>query len=152
MKRRSDPLILAGTPAEASDVRYASGFVALDAVIYVQVGKRRYMVVPPLELGRARAESGGRVTIFTPDELGLTRAQRRSPAGWAVGLLKTLKLKQVAVSPMCPVVYTDAWRKAGFRVTVSREGLFPSGPRNPRPKCATSQPRRGTPRRLCEPR
>lgn len=117
-------LLLIGGAADAVDVRYACGFTAPDPFLFLQRGGQRHLLVSLLELGRASA-LGGNIQCHTPDSLGLAKSARRHLGKQAAGLLKHLGLKQVKVSPVCPVGIVRDLEKAGIRVLVKQPPLFP---------------------------
>ncbi|MDF3128394.1 Xaa-Pro peptidase family protein [Kiritimatiellaeota bacterium B1221] len=117
-------LLLVGGGADAVNVRYACGFTAPDPFLFLQKGAERHLLVSMLELGRATALGEG-VHCHTADSLGLKAAARKSLGKQAAGLIKHLGLKQISVSPVCPVGLVKDLEKAGLRVQVMRKPLFP---------------------------
>lgn len=124
MKKSTDAILLVSTADEAPNVFYASGFHAPDPVVFLKRGRRRCLVVPPLEVGRARQTTRG-VTVRTPRQLPLKEGEARSLAGWATALLRAEELKKVTVSPGCPVQVVRRLEAAGIRVAVAEGVVFP---------------------------
>jgi Xaa-Pro aminopeptidase len=124
MKKSTDPILLVSTTDEAPNVFYASGFHAPDPVLFLKRGKKRYLVVPPLEAGRARQTTRG-VMVRTPRQLPLKEGEARSLAGWAAALLRAEGVKKVIVSPGCPVQMVRKLEAGGTRVTVADGAVFP---------------------------
>ena len=124
MKKSTDAILLVSTTDEAPNVFYASGFVAPDPVLFLKQGRRRILVVPPLEAGRARQTTRG-VIVRTPRQLPCEEGEARSLSGWALALLRAERLKKVTVSPGCPVRVVRALEAAGIRVAVAEVAIFP---------------------------
>jgi len=124
VKKLTSPILLIGSSREASDVRYATGFTPLDPVVYLQHARKRFLVVPALEMGRAKQTARG-VTVLTPSELNLSAKERRKVSAWVWGLLKRHQLKRVVVSSTFPLGIADALKKREIRVQWSAESLFP---------------------------
>lgn len=123
-KKLTAPVLLIGSSCEASDIKYASGFHPLDPVVFLDLGRTRYLVVPALELGRAQQETN-RVRVVTPEQLPLTGKQRRSLSGWALGVLRQAGVRHVCVSPFFPLALADRLRKSKIRITVSHGPVYP---------------------------
>jgi hypothetical protein len=85
MKKLTGPLLVMGSAGERADLLYASGFSALDPVVFLQHGRQRMLVVPVLELGRAREETRrlyypGLGGVRIEDTVLITRQGYRCPA------------------------------------------------------------------------
>ncbi len=113
-----------GSPRETPDIRYRLGFCVPDPVVYLERAGRRYLVVALLDREEARAQAPG-LRVFLPGELNITRAQRGSLSGWAVGLMRTLNLRAARIAAEFPVRAADALRRAGVRLDVVEGALFP---------------------------
>jgi len=109
---------------EGSDVRYACGFHAVDPVVLLIEPKRRTLIVPMLEAGRAKAEAPG-TRVFTPEALRIPKRQRGDLSAWALAAARGAGVRRVRVSRWFPSGMLDDLRKAGIRVGVSREPLLP---------------------------
>ncbi|MBN1268263.1 MAG: aminopeptidase P family protein [Kiritimatiellae bacterium] len=116
--------LLVGSSYHFADIRYASGFHAPDAVVFLQHRGRRILVVPPMEYGRARREAAG-VDVRTSESLGIPHGRRRRLSEWVLGLLRQEKVRTVEVAPTFPVGVADRLRRAGVQVNVARGPLFP---------------------------
>jgi Xaa-Pro aminopeptidase len=122
--RLTAPLLLIGSPGDPSDLRYKTGFVAVDPMVFLDAGPRLFLVVPALELGRAK-KCAPAAEVFVPQELKIPKTKRRHVDEWALGLVRHLGLRRVAVAPTCPVGVCDRLRKAGVRVSVTDEAPYP---------------------------
>ena len=86
-------MLLLGT-TDAASIRYATGFAAPEATVYVRWQGGHYLVVSVLEMGRAQAEAQG-VTLLSPLDLKLPRRERRNLSAWAAALLARLRCRRV---------------------------------------------------------
>ena len=128
MKKLTRPILLVGTPETTPDLPYATGFWAPDPVVALCDGQRRELVVSELEQGRAEQLASGRrgLHVHTPGSLGLEGRKRRRLSQWALALLRAAGAKAVLVSPSFPHGVAVALEKAGIRVQVAKDALFPS--------------------------
>ena len=120
----TESILVIGSPSEWADCRYASGFAAVDPMVFMRHGGRDYLVVPLLELGRAKQESP-RAKVYVPQELGIPKNRRRSVADWALGLARKLRVRRVTVSPMFPAGVLRRLEQGGVRVRLAKAPLFP---------------------------
>jgi len=125
MKKLTGQVLLVGTPSELADLRYASGFSAVDPVVYLHAPRHRLLVVPAMEVGRARREAHRGVKVFTPASLGLSRKEQRRLSSWALAALRRARIRRVIVSRFFPLGVADRLRRAGIRVVVADGALFP---------------------------
>jgi Xaa-Pro aminopeptidase len=137
MKKLTGTLLLVGKASDCPDLEYATGFRAVDPVVFVQSGESQYLVVPELEVGRARRESDSsafrehhstvnwRVEVLSPKMLGITEQKRGRLSEWALRLLKRLETVAVNVPPWFPHGVAERLERRGVRVSVSKEDLFP---------------------------
>jgi Xaa-Pro aminopeptidase len=118
-------ILIAGSPQSDSDIRYLSNFTAPDPFLFLTTTSRNYLVVSPMEKGRAESQSKMGTKVFTPAELGLPPKQSgrsdlqiialagiaglrriKVPSGFPVGIYRRLKSKGIKVSvleePVCP--------------------------------------------------
>lgn len=123
-KKLTTAILIVATAEETSNLRYACGFTAPDAVVFLKHRATCHLVVPPLELGRAQ-QLGGRTRVWTPDDLDITAHERRTLSGWALGLLRQLKLDSVQVSRTFPVQIARTLESKGIRIDVCDTPLFP---------------------------
>lgn len=109
---------------EAADVQYATGFTAVDPFIFLQLPRKKCLVVSRLELGRARRQARD-AEVFTPEDLPLSENNRRRLAYWALGLLKLNNVRHVVVGHGFPLGITTRLRRAGIRVELSSDRVYP---------------------------
>ena len=126
MNRQRHIKLLVGAPSVASDIRYASGFNAVDPVVYLERGHTRILIVPTMECGRARRQSRRGVNVLTPSALKLGRGERGRISSWILAALERLKARSVLVAPGFPLGIANRLRRAGVRMIVAKEALFPN--------------------------
>lgn len=117
--------MLIGSPGDAPDIQYGSGFRALDPMVFFKNGTRVFLVVPVLELGRARKEAP-RATVLTPQDLPIEPEDRRRVAEWALGLLRHLRVRSIQVTHTFPAGILRHLEQKGIRVTVQTAPAFPA--------------------------
>ena len=123
-RKFTGPILIIGAPTETPDIEYATGFRASDPVVFLGVGRKRYLVVSALEYGRAKRVAPG-VEILTPMMLKLTRTQRRELGGWARGLLAHAGVRNVRVPASFPLGIAETLARRGIRVRVCRGAAYP---------------------------
>jgi Xaa-Pro aminopeptidase len=125
MKKLTAPILLVGAAVESADLRYASGFAAVDPVVHLRDGKKNFLIVPMMELGRARREAKQGVCVLTPAELCLKKTERRRISSWMLALLHDRRIRRVVVPPSFPIGIALRLRRAGIRLVVAKRAAFP---------------------------
>lgn len=116
--------VLVEGAGQCSDLLYGSGFHPVDPVVFVDGGRRRTLVVPMLEYGRAKLECPG-VRVVLPEELGIPKEQRRRLAAWVVAAVQAHRVKRVVVGAFFPAAMLRALEEAGIAVTVWAGAMYP---------------------------
>jgi Xaa-Pro aminopeptidase len=117
-------VVLLGDADTCPDIEYATGFRAVDPVVFLRKGSRRCLVVPQLEFGRAERTAPG-VAVFSPEKLGLSGARRGRLSDWTHELLKHERVRSILVPGMFPHGVAVRLQRKGVRVTVAKTPLFP---------------------------
>jgi len=125
MKKLTEAVLFVGSPNQFTDVRYSSGFTAVDPVVYVRVRRRGYLVVSPMEVGHARRQVHKGVAVISSTDLGLARKERARLSSWTLAVLRRIKIRRVRVTSMFPLAVARRLEKGGVRVRTSKEALFP---------------------------
>lgn len=125
MKKLTGPLLIYGSPEKVPDLLYATGFSAVDPVVYLQQRGRRCLVVPLLEAGRARRQVKKGVTVLTPAELTRRRSALRRRDLWIMALLRKAGTGRVTVPGYFPVDLARRLERRGIRVRVAPAPVFP---------------------------
>jgi len=113
MKREA--LLIYGSSETDADLFHATGFLVPDPVIFLQVGRKKTLVLPDLEIGRGRDEAR------VDEILSLSEMQRGLGRGAPVArvirrLLRDRGLRRVTVPDRFPVGLADPLRAGGIRV------------------------------------
>ena len=105
-------------------LRYVTPCGTHDPIVCMQWGRRRWLIVSTMEKNRAlRADPAARV--MTPDMVQGKREKKRNVSGWALGLLRKLRVRSVTVAADFPIGVARELEQGGIRVGVARGGLFP---------------------------
>jgi len=124
MKKLTAAKLIVGRPCISADILYSTGFKAPDAVVFLEAGGTRYLVVPQMEIGRARA-TNPTLTTLTPEELGVAPGRRRDIAQWAAALLRRTGVRSVEVPSNFPLGVARKLEERGLTVRVSTEAFCP---------------------------
>lgn len=117
--------MLIGGAADCPDMEYASGFRAVDPVVFLKKGRQAHLVVPELEFGRASKTARRGVQVHTPRQLGVGRGKQRSLDAWALALARHTGLRHVRVPFFFPYGVAARLARAGIRAAVATGSLFP---------------------------
>ena len=115
---------MVGSPNVYADILHVTRFKVTDSIVCLLHGKRKYMVVPPMEIGRARTEQS-QVISLTPAELRLKDDERWQLSAWAYALVKRVGVRSVTVPGVFPVSVARALEEKGLRVVVEKSALIP---------------------------
>lgn len=115
------PFLMIGNSVHNQDLYYATRFLAPDQFLYLGAGGEDILMVPEMELGRARKESRIRDIRTTSDyqvieklkQYGRDRAQSRVVSE----LLHDEGITEVRVPHNFPVFLADELRGDGFKIT-----------------------------------
>lgn len=118
---------MVGSPNVYADILHVTRFKVLDPIVCMRHARHSYMVVPPMEIGRARAENP-RLISMTPDDLRLKGKQRWQLSAWAYALARHVRALSVQVPGVFPLGVARALEKKGLRVVVARQSLAPGRP------------------------
>jgi len=124
MQQSTGAIMLAGSAGDCPDIEYATGFRAMDPVLYLRRRRRAVLVVPEMEAGRAERTARG-VSVATPRGLGLVGTTRRGLAEWAVALARRERVRAIRVPDSFPHGVARRLQRAGVRVHLLRGAAFP---------------------------
>lgn len=124
-KRLTRPRLLVEGAGNCADLVYRSGFTPVDPVVFVDEGRRGLLVVPMLELSRARLEVSRGITVVLPEQLGVPRESLRRLGSWALYALKKRGIRRVGVSSFFPVGIVRLLEENRIRVHVEDGPLYP---------------------------
>lgn len=116
--------MLVGAPTMAADLQYCTGFSAPDAMVFLQCGRRRHLVVSSMEYNRARRVVKD-IRVWTPADLVPVRVKGPRYSHWILGLLKKLRLRAVTVPSDFPLGLAQFLSRRNIRVRVTEKEIFP---------------------------
>jgi Xaa-Pro aminopeptidase len=123
-KKSTGAILVVAKGEETPDLVYATGFSAPDPVVFLQTPDARYLVVPRLELGRAKRTCRD-ATVLIPEDLKLTGPHVREPTRWALAVLRRAGVRRIVVAAEFPHGTARFLERCGIRVFVARGPLFP---------------------------
>src|SRR5690242_9876190 len=111
-----------------ANLLYATGFVVPDPVFWFRTPRASYLIVNPLELGRARAQA--RVDHVVDHAAWKKKLAKRAkappkPVEVAAAVLRSKGVDALRVPGNFPVATADALRKLRFKLTVVDGMFFP---------------------------
>jgi Xaa-Pro aminopeptidase len=106
-------------------MRYVTGFSAVDPVVYLGRPRRGWLVVPRLEVGRARRECRRGIEVLSPDTLRVGRRAAKGAGEWAAQIARRAGVRQVRVSRSFPYGVARRLARARIGVTLAKGELFP---------------------------
>jgi Xaa-Pro aminopeptidase len=124
----TEALLLHADSESDSNLLYATRFVVPDPVVWFRTPRASYLVVNPLELGRARTQATvDHVIDQSAERRKFERRHRRAPKPFEVtaAILRGKGVRRVKVPANFPVQTADALRKLGIRVKVADGQFFP---------------------------
>ena len=124
MKKLTGAKLMVGIPNTSADILHVTGFKASDPVVALQNGRQHYLVVSRMEVGRAKMARAA-TQVLSPEDLGLSKPQRRQLGCWADALLKRAAVKRVMVASTFPLGVARQLERRGVRLEVSKDTLCP---------------------------
>lgn len=124
MKKLTSAVLMVGSPQNTPDIQYATGFTAPDPVVYLQKGKKKFLVVSLLELERARRVMPG-VVVQAAETLKMRPEWKKTLSGWTLGLLRQAGINAVVVPPDFPIAVAEKLKQFGIRIRIAEHPLFP---------------------------
>lgn len=124
MNKKSDAVLIAGSPARYADIRYAAGFFSFGSAIFLRTGKEQCLVVSPLDIGPARRSVKG-TQIISSSDFPVSK-NSTSPIGDKIlGLLREKHVRAVTVPPYFPVALARKITGSGIGLSIAEGTLFP---------------------------
>ena len=111
-----------------AEILYPTHFLAPDPFLFVQVGRRRFIIVSDLELDRARAQATvDRVLAWSAYAHRVeARGRPAHPAAVIAAVLRDLNLTEAEVPDGFPLGLGRSLGRRGVRLSVAREPFWPS--------------------------
>ncbi len=129
VRHRGKNVLMFADSSSDADILYATRFQAGDPFIFVRTAAgRRHLVMSDLEIDRARQQSTAHtvhsLTRFT--ELAVEKYGRRAGAPEILAtILRSFRIRSVAVPERFPLGVADRLRKLGIRVTALSAPFYP---------------------------
>jgi len=123
-KQLTVPRLLVEGAGQCADLLYGSGFYPVDPVVFLDEGKRKSLIVPLLEYGRAQVEAPG-VEVLLPENIGVPADQRRRLSAWACFLLQHRKIKRIEIAPFFPAGIARTLEESGIQVDIRQDAMYP---------------------------
>jgi Xaa-Pro aminopeptidase len=114
-------LLIAGTD---SDILYATGLRIHDPFVWIQMGKKNYILVSPLELARAKQEAKRSNKVVCWDRIDTSNirkpvGRRRNQADIAASVLISFNITEVMVPESIWALHVEILREHGLRVRIA---------------------------------
>jgi len=121
-----DAVLLVGSGETTLDIEYVTGFRAVDPVVCLCSEKKRWLVVPEMEFGRAETAGATRsVEVLTPARLGIRRNMQRRLSAWAGAVMKKAGVRTAVVPGWFPLGVARKLERSGLRLRIAQQDLFP---------------------------
>jgi Xaa-Pro aminopeptidase len=119
-------IVYAASETDA-DILYPTGFFAPDPFLFVQLGRRRMMVMNDLERDRARRQARVRRVLSWSEVAKRVEAAKKkaAPAAVIAEVLRGLRLRRVEVPRSFPVGLARELEGQGIRVRVAADPFWP---------------------------
>jgi Xaa-Pro aminopeptidase len=119
-------LVYAGSESDA-DMLYPTGFFAPDPFLFVQVGRKKYLVMSDLEMDRAKAQSrADRVLSWSKAAREVEHAGGKPTVAAVIAhVLRGLKVKRVEVPRSFPLGLAVELDERGVRLDVVPDPFWP---------------------------
>ncbi len=119
--------VILAAPERDANLFWATGFLAPDPVIFVEQGKKRFLILNDLEVDRGRQQAKvDKVLSYSALESQIKKT------GKTVGMLGVLahflqknKIKEVGVPYNFPLAYAQGLKKLGIQSTCIAEPFYP---------------------------
>ena len=125
MNKLTGLFLLAGSSPSDTNIHYLSGFSAPDPFLFLKTVSANYLVVSPMEKGRAEAQSTKGTIVFTPAELGLNRKDSGNILKQISALIEKVKLSQIQIPSDFPAGIFKELDKSGRKVTILKKSVCP---------------------------
>jgi Xaa-Pro aminopeptidase len=125
MKQSTGLVLVSGAPASTTNILYLSGFSAPDPFFFLRTAREAFLVVSPMEKGRAQREVKPGIQVFTPMELGLKGRQAGRIANQIIALLKNKKISRVQVPEDFPVGLFRELQRRNISLSLFRGPVCP---------------------------
>lgn len=122
-----DAILMIASSESDANIYYASGFVAPDPFIFIQLDNKKIMVMSDLEIERAKVQSQADDVLSA--SLYEEKAKKRGIKNPSLidevhEVLLERNIKDILVPENFPVGYADSLRKKGYKIESKKEPFF----------------------------
>jgi Xaa-Pro aminopeptidase len=125
MNRLTGLVLIAGSASSDTNIHYLSGFTAPDPFLFLKTPLRNYLVVSPMEKGRAQNQAKPGTEVYTPTDLGLSRKQSGKALNQITALLKKVQISRIQVPSDFPASVYQSMKKKGLNVSIQEKPICP---------------------------
>ncbi|MDF7823062.1 Xaa-Pro peptidase family protein [Pontiellaceae bacterium B12227] len=125
MNRLTGLILLSGSAPSTTNIHYLSGFTAPDPFLFLKTSTGGYLLVSPMEKGRAEKQSTVGTRVFTPQDLGLKGKKTWNQVEQIRALMDVAGVRRLQVSHDFPVGLFHTLEKKGVKVSVDKNPTCP---------------------------
>lgn len=125
MKPLTGLFLLSGSSPSTTNIHYLSGFAAPDPFLFMKTAKSGYLVVSPMEKGRAEKQCTAGTEVCTPAELGLKGKKAWNFEEQIKALMQKTGVRRIRVPTDFPAGLFLALEKKGIRISIERKPSCP---------------------------
>ncbi len=117
MKKAAKTTVWVGDAHSCLEIRYLTGYAAVDPAMLVMRGRRGILVVSRLDVVRAR-KTAGSIRVCSPEDLKMPARYKKRLSGRAIAAIQELGARRVSVPEGFPVGIAQDLEKSGIGVSV----------------------------------
>lgn len=119
-----NPILIVGSPAKYSDLRYATGLFSFDPVILLRTRSRRFLIVSPLDFGHVRRTVKD-MKVLSFSDFPVAKNSKTPACDRITSLLKKKNIGSVTVPPYFPIGLAEQLTDRDVTVSVADGAIFP---------------------------
>lgn len=123
MNRLTGRIFLSGSMPSTTNIAYLSGFTAPDPFLFLQTKQSNYLLLSPMEKGRAEKQSKPGTRVVTAADLGLKGRQSIDRIAQIEALMNQAGIRLLEVPTDFPVGLYQELEEAGVEIKVQRKPL-----------------------------
>jgi Xaa-Pro aminopeptidase len=125
MNRLTGRILCSGSFPSTTNIHYLSGFTAPDPFFYLYTNSGGYLLVSPMEKGRAEKQAKSGTTVLTPGELGLKGKKSWNRVEQIAALMERAGIQQLEVPEDFPSGTFQALQRNAIKVMVAKGSICP---------------------------
>jgi Xaa-Pro aminopeptidase len=122
MKKK--PILIAGSPARYPDLRYLTGFLSFDLLVFLKNHQKRYLIVSPLDFGHVRRIVKN-MEVLSFADFPVAKNSKTPACDRIIRLLKKKNIRAVAVPPYFPTGLAEQLTGKGIKVSTADGNILP---------------------------